>query len=236
MRLPRCIVALDLSAPIGSAVWLERDEPVVEIEWPQPPRDSRTVFQHLKTLLLGDGRHPDYVDAWAVGCGPGAYSGLRIALAAIRMFAAPLQRPTIGVDSGLAVADELLMRLPVDDAVVAGDARRGLAWYGQIRRADCGLAQLVAPWTLCPLHELDSKVPAAGCGGSAEWSQLASVAQLNSAEGKWWPEDLVPRARHIARRARLLLLGGHPLPPPRLIYVQPPVGGRAEINRGGPAV
>lgn len=234
MMPPRTIVALDLSAPIGSAVWMERGEIVAEVEWSQPPRDNRAAFDHLRALLFSDGRHPDRVDRWAVGRGPGSYSGLRIALAAIRMFAAPLARPTVGVDSGLAIADELLMRLPVDEAIVAGDARRGLAWYGRVRRTDAGHAELCGTWSLCPIGELDSKVPPAGCGASAEWSRLAPAAGLSAADGRWWPEDLVPRARHLARRAEMLGRDGGPLPPANPIYLQPPVAGVADARSGAP--
>jgi len=228
---PRTIFALDLSSPIGSAAWVERGEVLAEAEWPQPPRDNRAVFERLRALLFSEGRHPDHVDLWAVGRGPGSYSGLRIALAAVRMFAAPGDQPTVGVDSGLAVADELLMRLPVDEAIVAGDARRGRAWYGRVRRTDSGLAELTEPWSLCRIGELDLKVPPAGCGASAEWTRLAEVAGFSSTDGRWWPEDLVPRARHIARRAELMVAHGEQCPPVVLIYLQPPVVEHASLIR-----
>ncbi|MCX7818889.1 MAG: tRNA (adenosine(37)-N6)-threonylcarbamoyltransferase complex dimerization subunit type 1 TsaB [Kiritimatiellae bacterium] len=237
MSPPRAVVALDLSAAVGSAAWMEQDDTIAEIEWPQPPRDNRATFEHLRALLFSEGRHPAQVELWVVGCGPGAYSGLRIATAAIHMFAAPLGRPVIGIDSGLATGDELLRRVPVDDAIIAGDARRGLAWFGRIRRADDGSAELVAPWSLCALTELEAKVPPAGCGGSAEWSRLAHAARLTAAEGRWWPEDLVPRARHLARRAIELWTRGQPLPPALPIYLQPPVAtGSGLTPSGGSAV
>ncbi len=219
------VLALDLSTPrAGVALWRSGGT-TVERMWEPAPRDSRPLYTAIRELLGGAGLMADDVDLFVAGRGPGNYSGLRIALTVAAMLAMPGRRPWVALDSGVAVAEEAFRRWPVDDVLVAGDARRGRVWCGRCRREDDGAARLDGGWRLVRPGELDSLVPAAGIGVTSEWAALSDLARLSKGSGRWWEDDIPPRPLHLARRAAERWLTGAPFPPAVPVYLHPPVAG-----------
>lgn len=219
------VLALDLSAPRASMALRRFGRLAAEREWDAVSRDNRAVFRRLQDLLADAGLGLDGIDLFVAGRGPGNYSGLRAALTVAAMLAAPSGRPTVALDSGLAVAEEVFARLPVDEAIVAGDARRGWVWCGRFRRMDDGSAELVGDWRLCRPAELDALVPPGGVGVSPEWTRLAVPAGLSADGGRWRAGDAPVPARHLARRAEERWRAGRPFPPSVPLYLHPPVAG-----------
>jgi tRNA threonylcarbamoyladenosine biosynthesis protein TsaB len=91
---------------------------------PDPaPRHGRNLVPAIRDLLRVAGLTPADVDLWAVGLGPGSYTGLRIGLTAAKTLAYVSGKPLVGFDSLEAVA-----RNAPDDAprvTVIADAQRG---------------------------------------------------------------------------------------------------------------
>src|SRR5215475_9067316 len=60
---------------------------------------SQTLFSQISTLLQLAEIKVEEIGAFAVGVGPGSFTGLRVGLAAVKGLADSLNRPCLGVDS-----------------------------------------------------------------------------------------------------------------------------------------
>src|SRR5262249_14859036 len=60
---------------------------------------SQTLFSQISTLLQLVDIKVEEIGAFAVGAGPGSFTGLRVGLAAVKGLADSLNKPCLGVDS-----------------------------------------------------------------------------------------------------------------------------------------
>lgn len=60
---------------------------------------SQTLFSQISTLLELAYIKVEEIDAFAVGTGPGSFTGLRVGLAAVKGLADSLNKPCLGIDS-----------------------------------------------------------------------------------------------------------------------------------------
>ena len=86
----------------------------------------------LKAALDGANVSLADIDRFAVGLGPGSFSGTRAAVAALQGMALPGGRPLLGVNSAAALALRLLTARAAEGdttpVAVVGDARRDRIW------------------------------------------------------------------------------------------------------------
>jgi tRNA threonylcarbamoyladenosine biosynthesis protein TsaB len=117
------ILALDTSTP-RAAVAIATAAGAVHTARPDPEaRHGRNLVPAVRDLLRRAGLAPGAIDVYAVGLGPGSYTGLRIGLTAAKVLAYASGRPLVGFDSLEAVA-----RNAPGDALrvaVVADAQRG---------------------------------------------------------------------------------------------------------------
>jgi tRNA threonylcarbamoyladenosine biosynthesis protein TsaB len=117
------ILALDTSTP-RAALAVATAAGSVHVARPDPrQRHGRNLVPALRDLLREAGLSPGAIDVFAVGLGPGSYTGLRIGLTAAKVLAYATGRPLVGFDSLGAIA-----RNAPDDAsyvAVVADAQRG---------------------------------------------------------------------------------------------------------------
>lgn len=134
--------------------------------------------------LLPEGGAP--VDGFALGVGPGSFTGLRIGLCFVKGFAIATPRPTVAVSSFRVVAEQVLRADPgADSTLVVLDARNGEVLAGLYRRGPTGGA---VPDPALP----DGLYPGLGL---LEREGLATRAGLRLAgEGAALVADVVPRA------------------------------------------
>ena len=93
------VLAADTTTPLLSLVILGGDSPLAEIVSVQVETHSRRFFDHLSQLLRLARVEVDQLDLLAVATGPGSFTGVRVALAALQGLAYPARRPVYGVDS-----------------------------------------------------------------------------------------------------------------------------------------
>lgn len=185
---------------------------------------SEALIPMIQAVLAESGTEFDALDRLAVTVGPGAFTGLRIGLAAARGLALAGGLPITGITTFEAIAHA------VDPAARAGarllvaiDAKRADI-YAQL--FDDALAPLSPPRSLLP-----EEVPALLARGEGEPVLLvgdgaARVAEivpgLALADAPGWPD-----AAHVA-----VLAAGRPAPPadtlaaPAPLYLRPPLAVR----------
>ncbi len=149
------VLALDTTTRDGSVALIRDGVVVVEqagdAAWSHAerlPADLRAVLDHA-------GLAPGALDLVAVATGPGAFTGLRIGLAAAQGLALALGRPAAGVPTLAAMAWHALEMTP--DAGTAGawlDASRGEVYAAAYARPDGA-----ADWPLTPLAAATSAAP-----------------------------------------------------------------------------
>ena len=115
------ILAIDTS--LGTSVALVGDVVLAEVSSNETRNHAELVGRFIDTVLAETGTSPSEVKAVVAGLGPGAFTGLRVGIAAATAFALARSIPLFGLSSHDAVA---LGR--TECTVVTDVRRRELAW------------------------------------------------------------------------------------------------------------
>ena len=176
-----------------------------------------TVFQTLENLIEeADVSYSD-ISLFAVGRGPGSFSGMRMSFAIAQALALPEKKDVRAVSSGAALA-LAAAREGAKEIAVVGDARRGQVWIGffssfakasedrQILKS--GSIELSKDWKLVPYEEVS--VPEGTIVVSPEAERLDEI----------FPNIGTSRFPHAKEVAELAQAGSEELDP---LYMHPPV-------------
>lgn len=128
------ILALDTTTRGGSVAVLDDDRVLAVVRGDQSRTHGERLPGEMATALADAGIPRDKVDLLAVATGPGAFTGLRIGLAAMQGLSMTLARPVIGVSA----LDALLEQAAGSDAeliVPWMDAQRGDVFATLIERS-----------------------------------------------------------------------------------------------------
>jgi len=116
------IFSIELSSRFGSIALLENGVVTAEKSWEENFKNRQQLFDAMSEL------ESDWtsVDLFAVGRGPGAFSGMRIGFTVINALAAPEKKHVYALNSGAALASIC----GAEKTVIVGDARRNKVWAG----------------------------------------------------------------------------------------------------------
>jgi len=141
------------------------------------------------------------VGGWAVGLGPGSFTGLRIGLATWKGLAYANRRPIAGASSLAALALEASSAAPEESLLVPLlDARKGEVYAGFYRRSAEGVKALSPPAALAPpalLDRLAAMGPALGFGEGYEAFRQVFAGSLPELPGA----PATPSAEAVGRLA-----------------------------------
>ncbi|MGB5985566.1 MAG: tRNA (adenosine(37)-N6)-threonylcarbamoyltransferase complex dimerization subunit type 1 TsaB [Desulfobacterales bacterium] len=98
------ILAVDTATEICSAGLIQGGEPRAEITLKLAASHSRHLVSAIDQLLKGAGWRLEELNALAVTCGPGSFTGLRIGISALKGLALALDKPLVGVSTLEALA------------------------------------------------------------------------------------------------------------------------------------
>jgi len=198
------IVALDsstltLSLAVGPA---GAPEPVRAERHGPPARISDLLPGALLGLLAGAGLGLADVRGFAVGLGPGSFTGLRIGLATVKGLAYARRIPVAGASSLAALALEGPEQIPLAAIAVA---RRGEIYLGRYRHVGAGVESL-APELACTEAELAAWLatePEARVLGPAVHEAREALLAAGIPESRLVATPDVPSAWTVARLARV---------------------------------
>ena len=120
------VLAIDTSAECASLVLLESDGRLTEAAIHSPDGHSYRLFGELQSLLRRANVRLERIDCFAASAGPGSFTGVRVALSAVKGLATALNKPMAAVSTLQALA--WFGETPLRAAVA--DARRGDTYAG----------------------------------------------------------------------------------------------------------
>jgi tRNA threonylcarbamoyladenosine biosynthesis protein TsaB len=176
-----------------------------------PRRHAELALPWAEELLAEAGIARSQLDAVAAGRGPGAFTGVRLAISIAQGIALALDRPAVPVSTLATLAMQ-----SAGDVIAAIDARMGEVYLGAFRRAGEDVLPL-APETV--VKPADASIPqGAGWHGigtgfaAAEGAlRIRLQAQLGTVDA-----SALPHAADVARLAALAYARGEALAPERL--------------------
>jgi tRNA threonylcarbamoyladenosine biosynthesis protein TsaB len=147
-------LGIELSSRQGSVALLRDGQVLAEKTWIGERVRHNILFQTLETLLLET--HLSYGDItlYAVGRGPGSFSGMRMAFAVAQALALPNKTEVRAVSSGAALALSVARETGARQIAVVGDARRGQFWVGFFKCLKNETLKLSEPWKLVSYEDL----------------------------------------------------------------------------------
>jgi tRNA threonylcarbamoyladenosine biosynthesis protein TsaB len=177
-----------------------------------PRRHTQLVLPWADELMAQAGLRKSELDAIAVGRGPGAFTGVRLAIALVQGLALALDRPVLPV-STLAV---LAMQGQGPHVLAAIDARMGEVYLGEFLRGDGGLvAALGAECIVPPAQAARPALPVFGVGTGYGAESGALVLRLGDAL-RGFDAAVLPRASDLALLAADAYARGEAIAPDQL--------------------
>ena len=218
-------LSIELSSDVGSLASVEEGRLLFQKEWPAEPRQRRPVFADLLALVESGTIELSRVDRLAVGVGPGAFSGLRLAVSLVNALALPDDKPVTAVSSARALARSILKETQASQVVVLGDARRQEIWAGAFGVVDGMVEMLHKEWVVTPVTDLPPSLTLPGSVWvSADWERIGVVLAAHCPQCvQLIQEARVPHAAMVAGLVEDLVGLGRRGEPPVPIYVHPAV-------------
>lgn len=215
----RLVLALDSSAALCAAAVTRGGVTLSAASEPMARGQAERLVPLAQEVAATAGIAPAQLSAVAVCTGPGNFTGVRIAVAAVRGLALALGVPAVGVERLPALAAEALAA-GAPAALVAIPTRKG-----EIHAAVFGPGPDGAPRPLGPAATgAPDAVAAALAPGLPEGTVLrgaegeALAAALGLSPGD--PSES-PAPDTIARLAGIALAAGGPIPRPAPVYLRP---------------
>ena len=201
---------------------------------------AELVLGMIDDLLGAAGLRLAELDAIAVGRGPGAFTGVRIAIAVAQGLAAGAELPVVPVSDLAAVGVRAIARAESEwgagpwEALVALDARMGEVYAARVRGAADGRIDLSDEAIVRPAEAFrDGPAGADQLGAGHGWSAYPELLAGDRDRLRVvWPE-LLPNASDIARIAVQQYAAGVRVTPEALtpVYLRDQVASQRTDNR-----
>jgi len=171
-----------------------------------PRRHAELLLPMCEEVLAEAGIERRDLDALAVGRGPGAFTGVRLAVSAAQGIALALRIPVVPVSSLAALA----MQAPDDgtDVLAVIDARMGEVYAGLFRRSGDRL-DVIGDETVGPADAL--RIPSMGALSviGTGWSSYRDAIEKALASPPCWADGArYPQASDVARLAASVAAAG----------------------------
>jgi tRNA threonylcarbamoyladenosine biosynthesis protein TsaB len=176
-----------------------------------PKEHTRMILPMIDSLMADAGLKPQQLDALAFGCGPGSFTGVRIATGVIQGIAFGADLPVVPVSTLAAIAQDFFDKNKAQGArrkvklttfnvaFTAMDARMGEIFWGVYHRDEQGFAKLIGKESVTPAVAVEFP-DLSGVGVGSGWGVYNQELMLQLAGRVSYCEiDKLPRAGAIVR-------------------------------------
>jgi tRNA threonylcarbamoyladenosine biosynthesis protein TsaB len=211
------IIAIETATEACSAA-LGVDGRIIERSEIAPRRHAELILPMIESLLAEAGLARGQLDGIAVGRGPGAFTGVRLAIAVAQGLALALDIPVVPVSSLAALAQDAPDAGAAIFAVI--DARMGEVYAGAFRRGTDGLVEAIGEETVGKADALILPQSTQWCIVGTGWDAYhdALAARLPAApvfaDGARYPQ-----ARAVVTLAAPQFAAGRGVPPEQALPV-----------------
>jgi len=174
---------------------------------------SKLILPMIDGLMTAAGLSPGDLGGLAFGCGPGSFTGVRIATGVIQGIAFGLDLPVVPVSTLRAIAQDFFDHDDIHDvAFVAMDARMGEIFWGVYQRNNQGFAELIGNEAVIPATEIVFP-DLCGVGIGTGWTVYRDeLTERLAGRVSAYETDHLPRARAVARLGELGFRDGLAVP------------------------
>jgi tRNA threonylcarbamoyladenosine biosynthesis protein TsaB len=156
------LLALDTATELCSAaLWI--DGQLLAREQTRPRGHGELILPMIEQLLQEAAVGLSQLDAIAFGRGPGAFTGVRLAVSVAQGLGFSAGVPLIPVSDLRALAAQVMLQRTADRVLVCQDARMGEVYWGCYQRGE----------HLCTLIGSEAVAAPAGVGLPASWAGMA---------------------------------------------------------------
>jgi tRNA threonylcarbamoyladenosine biosynthesis protein TsaB len=227
------LLAIETATEACSVALLHGDSLVDRSEL-APRRHAELVLPMAESLLAEAGLARKQLDAIAVGQGPGAFTGVRLAISVAQGLALALDIPVVPVSSLAALA----MQAPKNGAAIlaAIDARREEIYAGTFRFGADGLVEPLGLEHVLPASELVlPQADAWNVLGTGWGAYGEEIRERLPSPPRWADGDGYPQARDVALLAAPRFAAGKGVPPEQAlpVYLRDKVALTLEEQRAG---
>jgi tRNA threonylcarbamoyladenosine biosynthesis protein TsaB len=201
------LLAIDTSGAACSAALLHDGVLAQRLEL-APRRHGELILSMMDALLTGAGLAPRDLDALAFGCGPGSFTGLRIAAAVVQGVAFGAGLDVVGVSTLAALAQGCRRRDGADRVLCAFDARMGEVYWGAYAVDEAGLMRPLCDDRVCAPDQVWAPDDGEWCGVGSGWCvyhesltrRLGAAVRLPDAERECEARDIAVLAADAVER------------------------------------
>jgi tRNA threonylcarbamoyladenosine biosynthesis protein TsaB len=173
---------------------------------------TQLILPMIDRLMTEAGLKPSDLDGLAFGCGPGSFTGVRIATGIIQGLALGLDLQVVPVSTLAAIAQDYFDRHDDNVAFVAIDARMGEIFWGVYRRDADGFATLIGSEEVTAAVQIEFP-DLVGVGLGSGWGVYQHELTTRLAgRVSHYEADKLPRAAAIARLGGLGFAKGLAVP------------------------
>lgn len=162
------LLAIDTSASACS-VGLMLDDAIFSLHRIAPMQQTQMILPMLDEILQANNLTLNQLDALVYGCGPGSFTGVRIAASVIQGLAFATRLPIIKISSLAATAQTAHDELGWRKVLVGMDARINEVYWGAYQVGASGLAELVGQEMVCPPGAIAIPETTDWCGAGSGW-------------------------------------------------------------------
>ena len=214
---PMNLLALE-TATEACSVALMHGDAMIDRSEVAPRRHAELVLPMAESLLAEAGIARKQLDAIAVGQGPGAFTGVRLAISVAQGLALALDIPVLPVSSLAALA----MQAPHDDGAILAviDARREEIYAGAFGSNAEGWVEPLARERVLAASDLSLPEAEAWNVIGSGWNAYGEALREHLPfPPRWADGDRYPQARDVARLAAPLFASGKGVSPEQALPV-----------------
>ena len=191
------ILAVDTATEACSAA-LYIDEDIQERFEIAPREHARLLLPMVDSLMAEAGLRPQQLDAIAFGCGPGSFTGVRIATGVMQGIAYGADLPVVPVSTLAAISQSCLQKTAYDTIFTAVDARMDEIYWAVYQRDAEGYVQLLSQEKVQPATDVDA-LQLTGYGIGSGWYRYEQVLTKRLGEQLiGFEADYLPHSAQIA--------------------------------------
>lgn len=160
-----------------------------------PRQHAQRVLPMIRTLLDEAGVALSAIDAIAFGRGPGAFTGVRIAVGVVQGLAFALERPVLPISNLALLAQRAWREHGAEQVAAAIDARMDEVYWGCYRQAQGEMRLLGVEAVLAPeLADLPAAATGDWFGAGTGWRTFGARIALTPYDQA---PDLLPHAQDL---------------------------------------